>query len=115
MKLFWPFRRRKPRMMEPFGHSKQYHAYLAEFLDAPEVKALMLILLEAGYPVVDKWSGVGGSQAITVVRFDVDGEILSLESETYIGVHLYGPRRETVDALVAQARQRAPSIQDSSS
>lgn len=91
--------------MDMFEHEAQYRAHLGEATDDPLCALLGEVLkVELGARQVDKWWGVGGSQEISCVRFQINHEIITVQAETYIGVDVFGPQ-----SLVDDIMQRVQS------
>jgi len=51
---------------------------------------LKKVLQQLGYKSQDKWHGVGGSQDIWHWEVVSEGEVLIIESETYMGLSVAG-------------------------
>lgn len=59
--------------------------------DEPLRQAVRTALDERHARVIDRSWGVGGSQEVNHLKVLVDGEILIVEAETYIGLSITGP------------------------
>lgn len=53
--------------------------------------ALWRVLLEMDMELLDRTWGVGGSQEVETMRLRVAGELVTVESETYMGLSIAGP------------------------
>ncbi|WP_447982767.1 hypothetical protein [Achromobacter kerstersii] len=54
--------------------------------------SIRIVLDRIGAVCVDKSWGLGGSQEYEKLVFNVGGEQITIESETYIGITISGPR-----------------------
>lgn len=59
-------------------------------------------VLEAmGARLVDKFGGIAGSQEVGVQVWDLEGQVIRLEAETYMGFSIEGP-----NAVLAEVTRR---------
>jgi hypothetical protein len=65
--------------------------------------ALRLVLLKSNATGVDKSWGVGGSQEIEMFKVKLGDDLITIESETYIGLTISGPKL-IVERLAAEVR-----------
>ncbi|RBL87443.1 hypothetical protein DDE05_03515 [Streptomyces cavourensis] len=70
--------------------------------DEPLENALIEVLLFRGAVAIDASVCVGGSQELKEVKFELDGHLITLEAETYMGLSIIGPAL-LVDELVGIA------------
>ncbi|MNR41778.1 hypothetical protein D3C85_1602130 [compost metagenome] len=54
--------------------------------------SIRIVLDRLGAVCVDKSWGLGGSQEYEKTVFNVGGEQITIESETYVGITISGPR-----------------------
>ena len=54
--------------------------------------ALWRVLLEMDVELIDRTWGVGGSQEVETARIRIGEDLLIVESETYMGLSLQGPK-----------------------
>lgn len=67
--------------------------------------ALRAVLVEAGAKGITRSSGIGGSQEVELIKVEIDGELLVIESETFVGLTVSGPK-PVVDDVVRRVRHR---------
>ena len=71
--------------------------------DEPLRQALKTVLDERHARVFDRAWGIAGSQDVTHWQVLVDGEMLTIEAETYVGLSLTGPSGLVADIARAVA------------
>lgn len=54
--------------------------------------ALWRVLLDMDVELIDRTWGVGGSQEVETARIRIGEDLLTVESETYMGLSLQGPK-----------------------
>jgi hypothetical protein len=69
--------------------------------------ALRATLHELGAVSLDQSWGLAGSQELSTHRVSLGSEIVTIESETYIGLSITGGE-DTVDRIAAGVAQRRP-------
>lgn len=74
-----------------------------EYDEALQAAVMAALTALGGVMTVDDW-GVGGSQELSTRVFRVDGQEVTVEAETYIGLSLSGP-----DALVDRVAATLPT------
>ncbi len=72
----------------------------------PKLREVVLNTLRelGGYPKHHDW-GVGGSQELETLEVDLGGKVVTVESETYIGLSITGDS-ELVDKIAVRVQQR---------
>lgn len=65
--------------------------------------ALRAVLLKNKAIGVDKSWGVGGAQELEILKVKLGDDLVTIESETYIGLTISGPKL-VVDRLAAEVR-----------
>jgi hypothetical protein len=65
--------------------------------------ALRLILISADAVKIDSSWAVGGSQEIERVQIRLGGDLVTIESETYVGLSIFGPKL-VIDEIAKQVR-----------
>ncbi len=97
--------------MNPFEHENQYLIHLCENTDEQPFICLQYVLEhELQAQQLNKWSGAGGSQEISWMKFSVDGEVVTIQSETYEGLKVFGART-VVEDLVKRVQRRLSETQ----
>ena len=76
-------------------------AILGKEYDTQLREALFVVLRDLHAKLVSREQGVAGSQDLEVMCFDVDGALLVVESETYMGLSVQGQKSL---ALLVQSR-----------
>ncbi|HWU77784.1 MAG TPA: hypothetical protein VN043_14885 [Rhodanobacter sp.] len=56
-------------------------------------ECVMRVLQSLGGSVVDRSTGIGGSQEIETLKVDLHGDMLVVEAETFVGLGISGPTR----------------------
>jgi len=71
-------------------------------------EALRGVLIESGARELERTWGVGGSQEIESLEVSVGNDRMTIESETFIGLSLTGPRSlvEHIAELVGRKKRR---------
>lgn len=69
--------------------------------------ALLAALLESGATLKYRWCGVGGSQEVVREVWETGRGILTVETETYIGLSIEGPEA-TVTPIVRRLKATPP-------
>ncbi|MGE8435543.1 MAG: hypothetical protein ACN6P2_03255 [Pseudomonas palmensis] len=64
---------------------------LGDEYDAVLRNALHIVLVRFGAVGLDKSWAVGGSQEIEVAEVELMGEKIKIESETFVGLTIFGP------------------------
>jgi hypothetical protein len=64
---------------------------LGDEYDAGLRNALHVVLVRAGAVELDKSWVVGGSQEIEIIEVELIGEKIRVESETFVGLTIFGP------------------------
>lgn len=72
---------------------------LGEEYDEGLQRSVINVLKAMGAKHVDSGSEVAGSQNLQTMRFELNGHFIKLESETYIGLTVFG-ERSMVEELV---------------
>ncbi len=72
--------------------AEQHSTVLGDEYDDALRGALLMILLEMGADLTDKSWSLGGSQVLEIIDFQLDGTLLRIEAETYMGLSITGPR-----------------------
>lgn len=78
---------------------------LGDEFDEPLKEALRVVLARQGAVGLERSWGVGGSQEIETAQVRVGEDVLTVESETFVGLTLSGPKL-VVDLLAQQVRQQ---------
>lgn len=69
--------------------------------------ALRTALMESGATGLDRSWGVGGSQEIETVRVWLGNYVITIESETYVGLSISGPK-SVVENLAQKVLGQCP-------
>ncbi|MGJ7513176.1 hypothetical protein ACSFE6_02405 [Pseudomonas baetica] len=77
---------------------------LGDEYDAVLRNALHIVLVRLGAVGLDKSWAVGGSQEIEVAEVELMGEKVKIESETFVGITIFGPRY-IIDEVADKVRQ----------
>ena len=77
---------------------------LGDEYDAVLRNALHIVLVRLGAVGLDKSWAVGGSQEIEVAEVELMGEKVKIESETFVGVTIFGPGF-IIDEVAEKVRQ----------
>lgn len=80
--------------------------------DEKRREILLEVLRSRGAEFIDKESSVAGSQEIESLAVDINGNLVTVEAETFIGLTISGPK-DIVEDVVAEvnrkmARLKAP-------
>ena len=65
---------------------------------------LRSILMRGGGVGIDSSWVIGGSQEVDRIQVSFEGAVLTIESETFVGLSISGPE-QIVDKIVAQVRR----------
>lgn len=77
---------------------------LGDEYDAVLRNALHIVLVRLGAVGLDKSWAVGGSQEIEVAEVELMGEKVKIESETFVGLTIFGPGF-IIDEVAEKVRQ----------
>ena len=77
---------------------------LGDEYDAVLRNALHIVLVRLGAVGLDKSWAVGGSQEIEVAEVELMGEKVKIESETFVGLTIFGPGF-IIDEVAKKVRQ----------
>ena len=72
--------------------------------DLVVTNALLHVLREMGAQEISRNWGVGGSQEVNTLQFELDGCQLTVEAETYVGLSLSG-ESQTIQAIAKRVRE----------
>ncbi len=67
--------------------------------------ALRLVLLNGGAVGIDASWGVGGSQEIETIQVKLGSDLIKIESETFMGLSISGPKL-TIDEIAKKVRRQ---------
>ncbi|WP_155122353.1 hypothetical protein [Burkholderia ubonensis] len=62
-------------------------------------KALSIAISEIGAEIVDKNWGVAGSQELEILVINVNGNVITIEAETFVGISVEGPESTVADFM----------------
>jgi hypothetical protein len=83
------------------GEVVPFHALLGDEYDRPLILRAFAILTEMGAREVRSLGFVAGSQDVVIREWEIDGQTLRFESETYVGFSVEGAEAP-IRALVAR-------------
>lgn len=62
-------------------------------------KAISVAISEIGAELVNKSSGLAGSQDLETLVINMDGSIVTIEAETFVGISVEGPESTVADFM----------------
>lgn len=86
-------------------NEEQIRIILGNEYDDALREALRIVLMRNGAVGMDKFWGIGGSQEIEILKVKLGGSFIVIESETFVGLTVSGPRL-VVDGIAQQVLQQ---------
>ena len=86
--------------------SSEVSVVLGNEWDSSLRQTLIDVLRTAGAIATSEQWGIGGSQEVDEAVFNIGGELVRVESETYVGLSISGPK-SVVEQIVAEVRAHA--------
>jgi hypothetical protein len=88
----------------PFAHERHPALIVGHKDEEGRMDLVLSEIIKIGYSLVDEDWMVGGSQEISIYRFERGRDILTLQAETYEDLKLFGHQK-----LLEEVRHLSPS------